>query len=176
GPVVDVDAGDVEVGQRALQDDGEAVTDDVAEVRIVDAWAGDDEAVGAARSQQVGIATAVRLERLDDHPEATQPGSRGHPAQRLRQQGVAGDLLRRLAEDEADRLARPTGQLARRRMGMVTKLAGRIDDPCARRGTDRIVAPVEDERHGRARNAGPRGNVGAGWAPGNDRAITAPLR
>ena len=56
GDVVDVDAGDVDVGQGALEHDREAVADERQELRVVGPRTADHEAVGVLGSQQAGVA------------------------------------------------------------------------------------------------------------------------
>ena len=53
-------------------------------------------------AEQGGVGHAGRRgERLDHDPEAAGPGGRGEAAERLGEDGVTGDLLGRLAQDEA---------------------------------------------------------------------------
>ena len=82
--VVDVDARDVEPGQRALEDDREAVAGEAGEARVVDARPGDDEAVGVLGPEQRLVRAAVGVERLDHDPEAGRSGRprRGRAASR----------------------------------------------------------------------------------------------
>ena len=96
GDVVDVDADHLHVGQGALEHDREPVADERDQVGIVDPWAGDDETVRVLGAKERGVCgvRAVGRERLDHHPEPLRPGGGGQAAQRLRQDGIAGDLLR----------------------------------------------------------------------------------
>ncbi len=68
GHVVDVDAGHVEVRAGALEDDREAVADQGVELRVVDARAGDDQAVGMLRAQQAGVRRVRALGRRAARP------------------------------------------------------------------------------------------------------------
>jgi hypothetical protein len=170
GPVVDVDAGRREARQRSLQHDRKALAHDLPEVAVVDARAGHDDAVGATRSEQVSVRPVARLERLDDHSEPARSSRARETPQRLGQQCVAGNLLRRLAQDKPHCLAPAAGQLSRRGVRMVAQLAGCIEHPLARGRADARGAVVQHERHGRSRNAGTSRHVSARGSPGIHRA------
>ena len=77
----------------------------------------------------VGDHRVVEGERLDHDPEPAGPGRGGQAAQGLGEDGVAGDLLGRLAEDEGDDVAAATGQAASRGVGVVAQLPRGIEDP-----------------------------------------------
>ena len=117
--VVDVDAGDGDARQRSLEDDREAVADQLEQSRVVDPRTRHDQAVGMLGPQQRGVRAfrTVEHQRLDHHPEAAAPGRRREAAQRLDQDRVAGDLLGRLAQDQGDDVTPSTGQLARGSVG-----------------------------------------------------------
>ena len=79
-----------------------------------------------ARSRAVvGRIRTVGRQRLDHDPEATGPRGGGEPAQGLGQDGVTGDLLGGLAQDQGDDVTAATGQLAGRRMRVVARGARR---------------------------------------------------
>ena len=88
------------------------------------------------------------------------------PLQRLGQGGVAGDLLGRLAEDEAEDVAHAAGQPAGRGVGVVAELGGGLEDPLAGRQADvGARSVVEDERHGRPRHARPGRHIRTRGSP-----------
>ena len=94
GPIVDVDAGDVDVGKGALEHDRQAVADEVSEGDIVDARARDDQSVGPLRSEQVDIGQPFGRERLDEHPVARRSGRSDDAPERLGEERVHADLFR----------------------------------------------------------------------------------
>ena len=109
GRVVDVDARRVQVRTRPLEDDREALPDELGQLVVVGPRAGHDQPVDPLRAEQIGVCAVARRQRLDEHAIAARAGRRGQAPQGLRQQGVGRDLLRRLAQDE------PEGQALRRR-------------------------------------------------------------
>ena len=139
---------------RALEDDREAVAGEAGEPRVVDARPGDDEAVDVLGPEQRLVRAAVGVERLDHDPEAGRSGGRGEAPERLGEGGVAGDLLGRLAQDEAQRVALAAGEDPGRGVGVVAELGRGQQDPLPGRRADVRAGPVvEDERHGRPRHA-----------------------
>ena len=161
--VVDVDARRLEVGPRPLQHDREAVADEGRQLVVVGPRSGHDQAVDAARPDQVLVASVARCQRLDEDPVAALPGRPGQAPEGSRQEGVGSDLLGRLAEDEAEGQARPGGQLAGRSVWVVAELTSGLLDPSPGLARDLPIGPsVEDERHRRPRHAGPSGHVGTG--------------
>ncbi len=165
GHVVDVDAGHVEAGQRALEHDREAVAHERLQLRVVGARTADDQPIGVLRPEQAGVARigAIGSERLDHHPEAT-PARRGcQAAQRLGQDGVGGDLLRGLAQDEGQDVGSTPGQLSGGGVRVVTQAFRGSQHAGPRLGRDLHVRPaVEDERDRRPRHPGLGRNVRAG--------------
>ena len=120
-----------DVRQGALQDDREAVADELDERGVVDARAGHDEAVGVLGAEQGGVGghRVVEGERLDHDPEPAGAGGGGQAAQGLGQDGVAGDLLGRLAQDEGDDVAPAAGQPTGGGVGVVAQLPRGVADP-----------------------------------------------
>ena len=81
-----------------------------------------------AEEGRVGRVRAVRRERLDHDPEAAGPRRGRETAQGLGEDGVAGDLLGRLAQDQGEDVAAAAGQLAGRRMRVVAEPLGGVED------------------------------------------------
>ena len=131
--VVDVDTRDREVGKGPLEHDREPVTDQAQKRLVVDARPGDDHAVGVLFSKRrvVRLARPVVREWLEHHPEAARPRRVREAAQGVGEERIAGDLLRRLEHHEGEHPADPSGELASRRMRVITELAGRIQDAAA---------------------------------------------
>ena len=164
--VVDVDARCLDPGQPALEDDRESVVSQLEQAVVVEARAGHDDPVGVLGPQQRIVGAMDRVERLDHHPEAGRPGSRRQAAEGLGQGGVAGDLLGRLAEDEAEDVAHAAGQTPGRCVGVVAQLGRGHEDALARRHADvRPRSVVEDEGHGRARHARPSRHISTRGSP-----------
>ena len=148
GHVVDVDARRADVRQGALQDDREAVADQLGEGGVVHARAGHDEAVGMLGTEQGGVGDdrIVDRERLDHDPEPAGPRRGGQAAERLRQHGVPGDLFGRLAKDEGEDVAPPTGQAPGGGVRVVAQLARGIAHPPTRLlGDLHVRTVVHDE-------------------------------
>ena len=176
GLVVDVDARCRGARQVALDDDREAVGDEVGELGIVEEGSRDDDAVRPARANEVAVGRLAGRQRLDEDAEAGRPGGGREAAQGLGQEGVTGDLLGGLAEDQGEGLAAAAGQAAGRMVGVVAELPGRLEDPPAGRLGNGLAAVVEDERDGRPGDAGARGHVSAGGTTATLRQWGLPRR
>ena len=166
GPIVDVHARRIQVGARALEDDREALADELREILVVGPRTGDDEPIGAPRKEQVGVRAVARGERLDEDPVATRAGRRREAVKGLRQQGVGSYLGSGLAEHQPEGQALPTGKLSGRAVGVVVERASRLfDPPPGRRGNLHACPSVQNEGNSGSRHAGPRGDVRAGGTP-----------
>ena len=128
GDVVDVDAGDGDTRQRPLEDDREAVANELEQAGS--SMRGPETtrpSACCARSRRGRTSPPDRrasVARPSPGSRPSGPPTRG-PRSVSARIGVAGDLLGRLAQDEGDDVARAAGQLAGRRVGVVAELARR---------------------------------------------------
>ena len=132
--VVDVDAGDGDVGQGTLQHDRKPVADQAQKRVVVDARTGDHHAVGMLLPKRgvVCLPRPVMGEWLEHHPETAGSRRVGEAAERIGEEGVAGDLLSGLEHDQGEDAARSAGQLTSGRMGVIAELAGGIENAATR--------------------------------------------
>jgi len=136
GAIVDVDAGDVELWQRALEDDREVVAHQVRQSPIVGPRPGHDQAISASRTDDLGVRAIARRQSLNQDAVTGGASSGRDTAQCFAEQCVAGDLLGRLPQDEADRQARSSSQLPRRTVGVVVEVLRGVEDALARGRAD----------------------------------------
>jgi hypothetical protein len=169
GHVVDVDARHVEAGQRPLQDDREAFRGELGQRRIVQPGSGDDQPIGVLRTEQPVVGSFGR-ERLDHDPGTCRPCRRRQPAQGLGEGCIARDLLRRLAQHQAEDMASAAGQLPRGSMRVVAELGRRAEDALASDVTDLDIGSViQHEGDRRARHPGTSRDVRAGRSRSSHR-------
>ena len=136
-----------------------------------------DESVGLGRPGKAGVAAVSGRERLDKDAVACRSGRCGEAPKRLGEQGVAGDLIGGLPEDEPERQARTRRELARRGMRVISEARRGFDDPASGRRSDLDVGPiVQDERDRSSRDTGHGRDVGTRGSPGFHQPRKLPSR
>ena len=80
-------------------------------------------------ADELAVGRLARGQGLDQDPELGRAGGGGEAAKGLDEEGIAGDVLGRLAEDEGDRLAAAAGEAPGRSDGAGSRGRGRRRGP-----------------------------------------------